>query len=373
MALIEAIARHAGISVGCYTSPHLRRYNERVRIEGVEVSDEALCRAFSVVEAARSTISLSYYEFGTLAALWLLNQAELDLAVLEVGLGGRLDAVNLVDSDCALITSIGIDHVDYLGGDRESIGYEKAAIGRPDCALICGDGEPPASVARTAARIGARLVQRGPDFQGTPCGATWHWQGVADRLEHLPLPAQPGSWQLDNAATVLAGLEALDWLGRIERGAIEAGLVDAVVAGRLQKIGARPDTWLDVAHNPAAATVLAQWMGGIGDGSDWNVVLGMLEDKDVEGFAGVLADRVGRWYVARLSVPRGLNSDVLARRVLTALPGASVERFEDVAEALERAREDAAGRGRILVTGSFHTVAEALDLLEPAWEGRAAL
>jgi dihydrofolate synthase/folylpolyglutamate synthase len=262
VAMLDSILRAAGYPVGAYSSPHLLRYNERIRINGVEADDAAICRAFARIDAVRSEISLTYFEFGTLAALELFREAGVDVAVLEVGLGGRLDAVNVLDADAALVVSIGIDHVDWLGADRDSIGYEKAGIYRAGRPAICADPDPPLRLVEYAASIHARLLCVNRDYQFARTDATWRWQSGDWRFDALPLPALAGNHQLGNAAAALMTLISLQDRLPVSPEAIPTGLINAKLPGRFQIIPGPVEWILDVAHNPHAAAALADQLRG---------------------------------------------------------------------------------------------------------------
>jgi dihydrofolate synthase/folylpolyglutamate synthase len=309
VAFIEAIARAAGWKVGSYTSPHLLRYNERVRIDGAEVEDAALCAAFAAVEAARGDIALTYFEYGTLAALWLLQRANLDLAVLEVGLGGRLDAVNLVDADVAVITTVDIDHADWLGDDRESIGAEKAGIIRAWKPLVLGETDPPSSVLRRAYQLGANAIRGGSDFFYQPIDAQhWRWRDVGCRID-LPMPALSAPVQLQNAATAIAALRALD--KPVPRAAWAQGVANAAVRGRLQRFARGGiQVLVDVGHNPQAARALASALRAESCAGVTHAVYAALTDKDVVGVVEALLAEVGCWYLAGLDGSRGQSAGV---------------------------------------------------------------
>ena len=365
-AMLEAMLRAAGYRTVLYTSPHLLRYNERVRIDGREVDDDSLTTAFGVVEDARTMpdeVPLTYFEFGTLAALHLFARAAPEVAVLEVGLGGRLDAVNAIDPDVSVITSIDIDHTDYLGPDRASIGREKAGIVREGRPAICGDEDPPQAFLDEVARRGATLRVRGRDFGFVSEGAQWrYWCGAEQRFG-LPMPALRGGYQLANAATAIAALDALAGRVPVHAGAIRAGLASVELPGRFQVIPGRPVIILDVAHNPEAARMLSATLGAMSFHPTTIAVLGMLRDKDIDGVIAALADRVDRWHVAGLPPPRGASADLLRDALLrrNVAPEAIV-RCDSVAAALVQAREIAGENDRIVVFGSFLTVAAALPL-----------
>ena len=361
VAFIEAIARAGGWKVGAYTSPHLLRYNERVRIDGDEAGDEALAQAFAAVDAARGDTPLTYFEYGTLAALWLFERSGLDLAVLEVGLGGRLDAVNIVDPDVAVITTVDIDHVDWLGHDREAIGAEKAGIARAWRPLVLGEIDPPSSVLRHAYAIGANAIRLGSDFFHEPVDATqWRWREVGAELL-LPMPRLPAPAQLANAATAIAALRALP--RELPEDAFAAGVAAATLPGRLQRFERDGvEVVLDVAHNPQAARELAAWLA-LQPAASTAAVFAALADKDVAGVVEPLAGAVARWHLAGLDgIARGEAVDAFAAR-LAGTAAAAGSRDAVVADALQRALEASAPGDRVLVFGSFHTVAQALETL----------
>ena len=362
VAFIEAIARAHGWKVGAYTSPHLQRYNERVRIDGVEVDDAALVEGFDAVDAARGDTPLTYFEYGTLCALWLVRRAKLDLAVLEVGLGGRLDAVNIVDADAAVITTVDLDHQDWLGSDIEAIGFEKAGIARPFKPLVLGDDDPPASVLRHAYAIGAQAWRIANDFFAEPVDAdSWRWREVGSSML-LPMPALAAPVQLRNAACAVAALRALP--GRIDRAAIARGIADAHVAGRLQRFERDGvEVLVDVGHNPQAARALAGWLR-TQPRRRTVAVYAALADKDVAGVAAALRDGVDAWHLAGTleAGPRGQDAEALATRLHGSVAAAG-RRHADVAAALAAALADAGHDGRVLVFGSFHAAAAALQSL----------
>jgi dihydrofolate synthase/folylpolyglutamate synthase len=362
VAFIEAIARAAGWKVGAFTSPHLQRYNERVRVDGADVDDATLIAAFERIEAARAVdsneaIPLTYFEFGTLAALLIFEQAELDLAILEVGLGGRLDAVNIVDADVAVITTVDIDHQDYLGPDRESIGSEKAGILRTGRPVILGEIDPPSSVLRRAYELGAIAIRGHSDYLIERADIGWRWREPGFELD-LPLPALDAPAQLDNAAAAIAALRALPV--ELPVRAFAQGVRDARIRGRLQNIAAEPEVVLDVAHNPQAVRQLAAWLQA--HPKPTRAVFAALADKDIETMVGILDSHVGHWHLAGLhdAGPRGQGVEMLAQRV-AAVADAPIQCHGSVAEALAAAREACSASERVLVFGSFHTVAAALE------------
>ena len=364
-AMLESIALQAGYKVGVYTSPHLVRFEERCRIDGAAVSAAALVPHFEAVEAARGEVSLTYFEFTSLAIMRLLSQTPLDLAVLEVGLGGRLDAVNIVDTDCAVITSIDIDHTSYLGNDREQIGFEKAGVMRAGRPAIVSDPVPPRSLLEHAASIGAELRCFGRDFgygaQQGPSGGwqQWSWAGRSKRYSGLAYPALRGTNQLLNASSVLAAFEALGERLPISAQAVRNGLGLVDLPGRFQIVPGQPTLVLDVAHNPHAVAALAQNLEQMGFYPRTLAVFGAMRDKDTAGMLARLAPLVDEWHVCDLPTPRAASAAELAAQ-LAALdsptPLRPVARHADPMSALRAAVERAHPADRIVVFGSFYTV-----------------
>jgi dihydrofolate synthase / folylpolyglutamate synthase len=364
-AMLAAILRCAGYKVGLYTSPHLLRYNERVVIDGVALDDAALVAAFNAVEDARtrgeSAVPLTYFEFGTLAALWSFARAGLDVVVLEVGLGGRLDAVNAVDADVAVVTSVDLDHMDYLGATREDIGREKAGIMRAGRPAICGDPAPPATLLAHAATVGAELVAIGRDYGFLREGAQWRYWGPGGPRFGLPFPALRGAYQLGNAATVLASIGVLRERLPVSGGAIRDGLLRVELPGRFTVLPGRPVVVLDVAHNPHAARMLSETLGTMGFHARTIAVFGMLSDKDIDGVIAAMRPRVDRWLVASLPTSRGGSASMLHDRLVAAgVAGADIRTFDNVEAAWQEAQATADEADRIVVFGSFLTVAAAM-------------
>ncbi len=364
VAFIESIAREAGWKVGAYTSPHLLRYNERVRVDGVEAGDDELVRAFEAVESARGDIPLTYFEFGTLAALWLFQQSELDLAVLEVGLGGRLDAVNIVDPDVAVITTVDIDHADWLGEDRESIGAEKAGIARAWKPLVLGEIDSPSSVLRRAYAIGANALRLGSDFFAEPAGdGHWRWREVGAELE-LPDPPLPAPTQRHNAAAAIAALRALPVPP--PDSAFAPGIANVRLPGRLQHFERNGvDVFVDVGHNPQAARELGAWLDLQPRGAHTFAVYAALADKDAAQVVAAFGDAVARWFLAGIddAGPRSQTADALAAKLAGTAAGGG-ERHAGVVQALDAALARARTGDRVLAFGSFHTAAAALAHLD---------
>jgi dihydrofolate synthase/folylpolyglutamate synthase len=375
-AMLDAMLRAAGYRVGRYSSPHLLRFNERAMIDGTSVTDEALIEQFEVVERARAGVSLTYFEFTTLAILRLFSAQRLDAAVLEIGLGGRLDAVNLIDADCSAVTSIGLDHADYLGSTRDSVAFEKAHVYRSGKPAICSDRHPPDSLVAYADSIGADLRILGRDFEAvefSEAGAAptqpqqWSYRGRAVHRAALPIPSLRGPHQLRNAAGAIAALEALQERLPVSQQAVRDGLLRAGIEGRFQVIPGQPVVILDVAHNPQAAEALALTLDQHPCHGRTHAVFAMLRDKDVAGVFHSIGRRVHRWYLAPTSGPRGMDADTLAARMDPTAALRSQARFASVREALAAARAAALADDRILVFGSFVTVADAMrELPRPA-------
>ena len=359
-AMLERVLLEAGYRVGCYTSPHLLRYNERVRLQGEDADDGALVASFERVEAARGSTPLTYFEFGTLAALAMFAEAGVEAMVLEVGLGGRLDAVNVVDADCAIVATVDIDHVDWLGGDRESIGFEKAGIFRGGRPAIFSDPEPPARLVEHARAIGADLQVLGRDFRVEACDGQWDFVGRRGAKRALPVPALRGRWQLRNAAGALAALDELAARLPVSLGEVKRGLARVRLAGRLQSLPGRPTVVLDVAHNPHAARALADALGEMGFFERTYAVFAMLGDKDIGGVVDAMRHRVDGWFVAAADAERAAPAERVAQILGERGAGAATRVFASVGAAFAAARREAGPNDRIIVFGSFHTVAEAL-------------
>lgn len=373
-AMLESILLQAGYRVGLYTSPHLIHFNERARINGESASDSALIDSFATVEAQRGDVSLTYFEFTTLAILHLFAKAGLDVVILEVGLGGRLDAVNVIDADVAIVTSIDIDHTEYLGNTREEIGFEKAGTFRPGRAAICADPLPPVSLVKHAQAIGADLWLFGRDFNYMGDKQQWNYGGRSQRRNALGYPALRGANQLLNASAALAALEALR--DRLPIGAqeIRNGLVMVDLPGRFQVLPGRPTVILDVAHNPHAAATLAQNLDNMGFYPYTYAVFGAMQDKDIDGVIAQMMDRVDHWCVTDLPLPRAASAEFLKERLLEAgvipqdAPGGekSIAVFASPAEAFANALSRAGENDRIAAFGSFLTVAGVMQARKSA-------
>ena len=375
VAFAEAIYRAAGHRTGAYTSPHLLRYNERLCVAGQAVDDAAVCAAFERIDAARGDVSLTYFEWGTLAALDVFAAAGCEVLILEVGLGGRLDAVNAVDADVAIVTSVDLDHQQFLGDTREAIGAEKAAIARPGRPLVVADPAPPASVIDHAVACGARLWRFGVDYAveaEVDDGADWTWR-AGEAAQRMPAPLLAGNVQRRNAASAVLAVQLLQASLPVPAAALARGVRTARLGGRFECRGAAPQWVLDIAHNPQAARNLAANLRGQLVSGRTLAVLGMLDDKDVAGVLGPLAGLVDGWHVADLDGPRGGSAARLAQ-ALADIGMSQIDTHADVAAACRAAQREARGGGvgRVLVFGSFQTVEQALrsGMLPPAEEGR---
>ncbi len=362
VAFLESIARAASWRVGAYTSPHILAFNERIRIDGVPVADELIVAAFERIDAARGETQLTYFEFATLAALIIFEDAGLDLAILEVGLGGRLDATNIVDSDVSIITTVDIDHQDYLGNDREVIGFEKAGIMRAWKPVILGDRDPPSSVLERAYVIGASAIRFNCDYFIDPCDRDGYfiWREPGTELE-IPKPSLAAPIQIRNAAIAIAAMRALPESPPDKAYAI--GVANASVSARLQELTYKKRRlYLDVAHNPQATSSLRDWSAeNVSCGRTVAVFAG-LSDKDRAGVIDVLRDHVDAWHVAALDGPRADSLEHVREALASHLP-ADTAWHESVEAALEAAVAATAEEDRILVFGSFHTVSKALQYL----------
>jgi dihydrofolate synthase/folylpolyglutamate synthase len=363
VAMLDSILRAAGYRVGAYTSPHILRYNERIAIDGRPVEDQRIVAAFDRVNHARGDTSLSFFEFGTLAALDIFSTAGLDVRILEVGLGGRLDAVNSVDADLALIASIDIDHREWLGETREAIGHEKAGIMRQGRPAVIADPAPPDSVIRFAAQLGAPLYRPGVDFGQIRSDQCWDWWGGGLRWTALPEPAIPGEHQFLNAAAVLEALQLAAPALPVTEAAIRQGLTDVRLPGRFQYLPGAVPALLDVAHNPQAARMLADHLRRRYPGKRIHAVFSVMRDKDIPGMIEPLRDSIDSWHLAPLSMARAATPEELSGM----LHAAGVTRirlgYGDVRETCAAAEREAAVGDLLLVFGSFFLVSDYLALV----------
>ena len=363
IAMLDAMLRASGRRAGCYTSPHLHRFNERIRVAGHDADDAAIMAAFDAVDRARGETSLSYFEFGTLAAFWLFARERVDVWLLEVGLGGRLDAVNIVDADIAVLTSIGIDHTDWLGETREAIALEKVAIARSGRPLVCGDSSPPRTLLDHVVEhdIDLKLARRDYDWERQ--GDSWRWRFGDAELDGLPLPALAGEHQLQNAATALTTLALLPEGQHPGREAIEEGLRHASLPGRFERIDAGFEVVFDVTHNPHGMERLIAALRAEPPAGRTVVLFGVMADKDVATLIRLLGTVVDSWIAVAPGTERALPVVVLAEMIRMEIIGAKVDMVASMAEGVALARSMLDPDDRLVVTGSFYTVAEARDLL----------
>ncbi len=364
-AYLEAIYHAAGYRVGCYTSPHLRRYQERIRLGQTPIADEALVAAFAAVEQARGTVPLTYFEHGTLAALWLFAQTPLEVVILEVGLGGRLDAVNLIDPDVAIITTVDLDHQAYLGADREAIGREKAGIFRSGRPAVIADPDPPASVIAIAEALAAPLWRLGHEFGFDQQGQQWRWwaKGFGQRVG-LPAPALRGVGQWHNASAALMAIALLADRLPVAQQAVREGLLTVTLPGRFQVLPGSPLIIIDVAHNPQAAAALAENLRMMAMPTPIDAIFGCYRDKDEAGIVAPLAPLIRSWWLVDTPGPRGQEGEVLLPLVRAQVGKRPVTAAGSVSMVLDRLTKEASRDDRILVFGSFSLVGEALQWRE---------
>ncbi|SCN47849.1 Dihydrofolate synthase / Folylpolyglutamate synthase [methanotrophic endosymbiont of Bathymodiolus azoricus (Menez Gwen)] len=364
IAFLEAIYRAQGLRVGSYTSPHILKYNERIKIDGTPVSDALLCSAFERIEAVRNNVSLSYFEFSTLAALDIFSRANLNIQLLEVGLGGRLDAVNIIDSDAAIITSIGIDHTAWLGNTRDAIAVEKAGVFRNNTPAIIGDPTPPQSLLDCAINIDAKLLRIGHEFSYSKVDNSWSWQSGNSTLNNLPLPKLKGTHQYRNAAAVITAVQALQNRIPVSKLAIQQGLGSANLLGRFQLINTSPAVLLDVSHNPQAAQTLVEYLQSEFKNTPVHAVFTMMGDKDLPGVIDLVQPCIKHWYISPLDNPR-TSTDTDLKKAFASCHNTQVSYgFTDFRAAFNAAKTQAqADNGLILVFGAFFLVSECLSCL----------
>ena len=369
-AYLSQIYTQAGFKVGTLTSPHLLRYNERIAVNTRPVEDAAIVASFERIEAARAGISLTYFEFNTLAAVDIFIREKVDVMVLEVGLGGRLDAVNVFDADCAVVTSVDLDHQAFLGDTVEQVAFEKAGVFRSGKPAICGQTPPPESLRRHAGEIGAELllIKRDFDFstlENVQWSYRYHPQNSDGRTRNrnaLPFPALRGAYQLSNAACALTVLECLGDRLPVDIAAIKRGLLLVENPGRFQVLPGRPLTVLDVGHNPHAARALRRSLINLMFAEKRTAVFSILADKDIDGVLDIVKDQFDEWHIAPLDVPRGMTAEALVRK-LSEHGIENVKVFENIEKAYRAALEKAGENDRIVVFGSFHTVAAVMAAL----------
>ena len=362
-AMLDAMLRRSGYKVGAYTSPHLTRYNERICIDGKQVTDLELCQSFNRIDQARGDISLTYFEFGTLAALDIFQRSDLDIAILEVGLGGRLDAVNILDADVALVATIDLDHEKWLGYTRESIGREKAGIFRKNRPAVCSDFSAPATIADCAREAGAPLYHAGLDFTCEIHADTWTWRQADKVYENLPKPSINNNRQVQNAAGVLMALETLADEFPVSIDTIKACLRDFRLAGRFQVIPGETPCILDVAHNQQAISALVENVKKIPCIGETHIVIGMLRDKNHTAVFERLSEIADHWYVADLHAERAASLAELTGALVKYEDVGNIKQFQTIHAALTDAEASACVGDRIIVTGSFISVGAAIDYL----------
>lgn len=369
-AYLSQIYTQAGFKVGTLTSPHLLRYNERITVNTRPVEDAAIVASLERIEAARAGISLTYFEFNTLAAVDIFIREKVDVMVLEVGLGGRLDAVNVFDADCAVVTSVDLDHQAFLGDTVEQVAFEKAGVFRSGKPAICGQTPPPESLRRHAGEIGAELLLIKRDFDfSTLENVQWSYRyhpqnsdGCTRNRNALPFPALRGAYQLSNAACALTVLECLGDRLPVDIAAIKRGLLLVENPGRFQVLPGRPLTVLDVGHNPHAARALRRSLINLMFAEKRTAVFSILADKDIDGVLDIVKDQFDEWHIAPLDVPRGMTAEALVRK-LSEHGIENVKVFENIEKAYRAALEKAGENDRIVVFGSFHTVAAVMAAL----------
>jgi len=366
VAFIESILQQAKLSVGCYTSPHLFLYNERIRVNNQCVSDADLCEAFEVIDQARDGVPLTYFEFGTLAALVIFKKYNIDVAVLEVGLGGRLDAVNAIDADVSVITSIDIDQVDWLGDNVELIAKEKAGVMRPHKPSIVSLFNPPASLLNHAQALNVPLQCLGKDYlYQRLANNLWQLKGRNVQLDNLSLPSLQGGFQLQNAAAAIMAIKSLKLLAedntqRVRNEHIQQGLQNAKLSGRYQQLHDKPEVLVDVAHNEQSAAKLAELLSDNPIAGKTIAVIAMLADKAVDEVIAIMQTEIDIWFTAGLSVPRGMNAKNIFQAVRGVGADVRLSACDSVTDACAQARALAAANDRIIIFGSFYTVAEAI-------------
>jgi len=361
VAFFESILKEQGYKTGSYTSPHLIDYNERIKLSSLNVSDEFIIKAFEKIDQARDGISLTYFEFGTLAAIYIFTQQKVDVAILEVGLGGRLDASNLWDTSLAIITSIGIDHIDWLGDDREVIAVEKAGIMRKDVPVICGDLDPPHSIATEAKQLGAILYQINKDFSyKKQKHKTWNWKGF-NQSYTLPSPSLSGDFQLNNSATVIAGLNAIKHLLPIDEDSIKQGLKKASIIGRLQLIQQKPEWLIDVAHNPHAAKQLVKYLNTNPVKGKTIALFSMLKDKDINQVIAIMNSNIDEWHIVELDGPRSTKLPDLKRIIMQQSQNKTVLTHKSFVEACKSLKRTSKLQDRVVAFGSFLVISEVIN------------
>jgi dihydrofolate synthase/folylpolyglutamate synthase len=361
-AILESIYKEAGYKVGCYTSPHFLHFNERIKIQANPVSDDLICEAFTKIESIRKEISLTYFEYGTIAAMIIFADADLDIAILEVGLGGRLDAVNVFDSDCAIVTSIDLDHMDYLGHTREAIGFEKAGIYRANKIAICGDFDPPQSLIKYCESIHAELKMIGKDFAYEAHHDSFDFSIESSFVMNIILPKLQGDFQLANASSALMAVKIMEDQLPLTETSIQQGIASALLPGRFQEVKINPSLILDVAHNPHAAKSLRDNLRAHSVSGKTIAVFSILRDKDILGVVAAVSLDIDAWYIAEIENERAANIDTICKAIQKVNPSAHIVTFKNIQEAYQFASNEIERNDRIIAFGSFYTVADIMKL-----------
>ncbi len=361
--ILESIYREAGYKVACYTSPHFLNFNERIKIQTLAVSDEVICEAFSRIESAREDVTLTYFEYGTIAAMIIFSEAHVDVAILEVGLGGRLDAVNVFDADCAIVTTVDLDHMDYLGHTREAIGFEKAGIYRTEKTSICGDFDPPQSLIKHAELIHADLKIIGKDFGYEAHHDSFDFLIDSTFVMNLPLPKLQGDFQLANATNALMAVKAMEDKLPLTEISIQKGITLTLLPGRFQEVKKMPSLILDVAHNPQAARSLSHNLKTHVVPGKTIAVFSILKDKDIFGVINVLNLDIDDWFIAEIQNERAASIENISNTIQKINLSAHIEAFKNIQEAYQFASKEVTRNDRIIVFGSFFTVADIMKII----------
>lgn len=361
--ILESIYKEAGYKVACYTSPHFLHFNERIKIQAVAVSDELICEAFSRIESAREGVTLTYFEYGTIAAMIIFSEAHVDVAILEVGLGGRLDAVNVFDADCAIVTTVDLDHMDYLGHTREAIGFEKAGIYRTEKIAICGDFDPPQSLIKHAEFIHADLKIIGKDFGYEAHHDSFDFLIDSSFVINLPLPKLQGDFQLANATNALMAVKAMEDKLPLTEISIQKGISLTLLPGRFQEVKKMPSLIFDVAHNPQAARSLSHNLEKHVVPGKTIAVFSILKDKDIFGVINELNLDIDDWFIAEIKNERAASIETISNTIQKTNPSAHIEAFVNIQEAYQFASKEVTRNDRIIVFGSFFTVADIMKII----------
>ncbi|GBL32567.1 bifunctional protein FolC [Methylophilaceae bacterium] len=361
--ILESIYKEAGYKVACYTSPHFLNFNERIKIQALAVSDEVICEAFSRIESAREGVTLTYFEYGTIAAMIIFSKAHVDVAILEVGLGGRLDAVNVFDADCAIVTTVDLDHMDYLGHTREAIGFEKAGIYRTEKTAICGDFDPPQSLINYAEFIHADLKIIGKDFGYEAHHDSFDFLIDSTFVMNLPLPKLQGDFQLANATNALMAVKAMEDKLPLTEISIQKGITLTLLPGRFQEVKKMPSLIFDVAHNPQAARSLSHNLKTHVVPGKTIAVFSILKDKDIFGVINVLNLDIDDWFIAEIQNERAASIETISNTIQKINPSAHIEAFRNIQEAYQFASKEVTRNDRIIVFGSFFTVADIMKII----------